>query len=100
MVASAGTGTFIGGWMTMVFIVAGVCAVSTVVLVFLSAQAGPQRLAPVAAAVGAAVCGVGVGLAVAAGGSVLDHIMPLVGGTVALFAFVALLVRTRSWFRA
>ena len=84
----------------MVLIVASVCAVSTVMLVFLSAQAGPQRLAPVAAAVGAAVCGVGVALTVAAGGSVLDHIMPLVGSTVALAAFVALLVRTRSWFRA
>jgi hypothetical protein len=84
----------------MVLIVASVCAVSTVMLVFLSAQAGPQRAAPIAAGIGAAACLVGLLLTVVHGVAGFGDVFTLVGGTVALVAFVALLVRTRSWFRA
>ena len=84
----------------MVLIVAIVCAVSVLGLVFVSAERGPQRAAPIAAGIGAAACLVGLLLTVVHGVAGFGYVYALVGGTVALVAFVALLVRTRSWFRA
>jgi hypothetical protein len=97
---SCAAATFLGGWTVIVALVGSICALILVGLVFVSAERGPQRAAPVAAGIGAAACLVGLLLTVVHGVAGFGDVVTLVGGTVALVAFVALLVRTRSWFRA
>lgn len=101
LVACGGAGAFLGGWTTLIFFAAGICALWVLGLVFVSAERGPQQFAPVAAGIGAVSCVVGLILTlVTSDGALLDRVMPLAGGTIAFVAFVALLVKTRSWFRA
>lgn len=97
---SCAAATFLGGWTVIVALVGSICALILIGLVFLSAERGPQRAAPIAAGIGAAACLVGLLLTVIHGVAGFGYVYALVGGTVALVAFVALLVRTRSWFRA
>jgi hypothetical protein len=97
---SLAAGTFFSGWTVIIALVGDACGIALVGLVFLSAERGPQRAAPIAAGIGAAACVIGLVLTLIHGQGGFGDVLTMVGGAIALIAFVSLLVRTRSWLRA